>query len=189
MSGTTTDPTGSALLRSTRVLTLVAALCLAVQLFGNLYEELVSNVAVLARPQPGEAVGALDAGSPLYYYLPWAPVGVILVAVLAHRMAVRGAPGWVVRRLRLALAALAVAVAAKALLISSVNPRFRDPAEEAATLRELAVVWAGVNGVAIVAVAVALTLLLSWRARVADHGVSGPARPAAPLVGVSAPSS
>lgn len=170
MSTTTSGATGVALLRSTRTLTLAAALCLAVQLFGNLYEELVSNVAVLARPQPGEAVGALDAGSPMYYYLPWAPLGVVLVAVLAHRLATRGAPSWVVRRLRLALAALAVAVAAKAVLISSVNPRFRDPAEDAATLRELATLWAGINGLAIVAVAVALTLLLSWRARVADHG-------------------
>ncbi|MFI7221281.1 hypothetical protein [Micromonospora maritima] len=181
MSATTPDPTGVALLRSTRALTLTAALCLAVQLFGNLYEELVSNVAVLARPQPGGAVGALDPGSPMYYYLPWAPLGVILVAVLAHRLASRGAPAWVVRRLRLALAALAVAVAAKAILVSSVNPRFRDPAENAGTLRELATLWAGINGVAIVAVAVALTLLLSWRARVADHGVGTATGPVAPV--------
>ncbi|MGN9812518.1 hypothetical protein ACTMSW_24580 [Micromonospora sp. BQ11] len=173
----TSDPSGAALLRSTRPLTLAAALCLAVQLFGNLYEELVSNVAVIARPQAGAAVGALDPGSPVYYYLPWAPLGVILVAVLAHRMAACVAPGWVVRRLQLALAALAIAVAAKAVLISSVNPRFRDPAEDAATLRDLAVLWAGVNGVAILGVAVALTLLLSWRARVADHGTSGATRP------------
>lgn len=177
MSDTTPDPTGVTLLRSTRRLTLAAALCLAVQLFGNLYEELVSNVAVLARPRPGEAVGALEAGSPVYYYLPWAPLGVILVAVLAQRLSTRGAPGWVVRRLRLALAALAVAVAAKAVLIASVNPRFRDPAEDAGTLRDLATLWAGINGVAILGVAAALTLLLTWRARVVDHGPGGPTRP------------
>ena len=97
----------------------------------------------------------LDPGSPVYYYLPWAPLGVILVAVLAHRLATHSAPDWVVRRLRLALTALAGAVAAKAVLISSVNPRFRDPAEDVGTLRDLAVLWAGVNGVAILGVAVA----------------------------------
>jgi hypothetical protein len=181
MSRATSDPSGVTLLRATRPLTLAAALCLAVQLFGNLYEQLVSNVAVIARPRPGEAVGALDPGSPVYYYLPWAPLGVILVAVLAHRLAAAGAPSWVVRRLRLALTALAGAIAAKAVLISSVNPRFRDPAEGIGTLRDLAMLWAGVNGVAILGVSVALTLLLSWRARVTEHGPSGTDRTAGPL--------
>lgn len=179
MSRTTFTPASTALLRSTRPITLVAAVCLAVQLFGNLYEELVSNVAVIARPAPGAAVGAAEAGSPIYYYLPWAPLGVILVGVLAVRLPRLGAPGWVARRVRLALAALAVAVAAKVVLISSVNPRFRDPAESAGTLRELAVLWAGINGLAIAGVATALVLLLSWRARVADRGSVEAARPLA----------
>src|SRR5690348_196443 len=94
-------PTGDdpvALLRSTRTLSTAAAVCLAVQLFGNLYEEVVGNVATLADPRPGALVGALAPGSPVYYYLPWAPVGVVLAAVLAVRLRRLGAPAWVVRR-------------------------------------------------------------------------------------------
>ena len=158
----------TALLRATRPVSALAAGFLALQLFGNLYEQLVSNAATIADPRPGALVGELAPGSPLYYYLPWAPLGVVLVAVLAVRLPRLGAPGWVVRRTRAALGALAVAVAAKVALITSVNPRFRDPGAGAGELRGWAVTWAFGNGLAIVAVAVALALLLGWRARVLD---------------------
>jgi F0F1-type ATP synthase membrane subunit c/vacuolar-type H+-ATPase subunit K len=157
-----------ALLRATRGLSVTAAVFLALQLFGNLYEQLVSNVAMIARPRVGALVGELVAGSPVYYYLPWAPLGVLLVAVLAVRLPRLGAPGWVVRRVRGALAALGVAVAVKIVLIAAVNPRFRDPGSEVETVRGWAVTWAFGNGAAVLAVATALVLLLSWRARVLD---------------------
>lgn len=161
------------LLRRTRPLTAAATVFLSVQLFGNLYEELVTNVATIAAPRPGGLVGELEPGSPVYYYLPWAPLGVVLVAVLAVRLRRLGAPGWVVRRVRGAVGALAVAVAAKVVLITQVNPRFRDPVGDPGALHDWAVVWAVGNGVAILAVATALALLLTWRARLLDltgHG-------------------
>lgn len=104
-------------------------------------------------------------------YLPWAPLGVVMVAVLAVRLPRLGAPAWVTRRVRGALAALVVAVVAKIVLITQVNPRFRDPAGDVATLRGWAVVWALGNGVAILAVAAALALLLAWRARILDRAI------------------
>ena len=158
----------AALLRATRALSTGAAVCLAVQLFGNLYEEVVGNVATLADPRPGALVGALAPGSPVYYYLPWAPLGVVLTAVLTVRLRHLGAPAWVVRRMHVALGALAVAVAAKAVLVTTINPRFRDPGAAVELLRRSAVTWAFGNGIAIVTVAVALVLLLSWRAAVLD---------------------
>jgi hypothetical protein len=156
------------LLRRTRALTATTAALLAVQLYGNLYEQLVGNVATLAAPRPGALVGALAPGSPVYYYLPWVPLGVVLVVVLARRLPRLGAPPWVVRRLRRAVVAVGVAVAVKAALITRVNPLFRDPTVDAASLRGWAVTWAIGNGVAILAVATALVLLLSWRARLLD---------------------
>jgi hypothetical protein len=117
---TTTLDLGRAttLLRATRPLSATAAVFLAVQLFGNLYEQIVSNPATIADPQVGGLVGELAAGSPLYYYLPWAPLGVVLTVVLAVRLGRLAAPDWVVRRVRGAVAALAVAVVAKVALIA-----------------------------------------------------------------------
>lgn len=156
------------LLRETRALSTVAAVLLSVQLFGNLYEEVVTNTANIADPQVGGLVEELGPGSPLYYYLPWAPLGVVLVAVLAVRLPRLGAPGWVVRRVWAALAALGVAVAAKVVLITTINPRFRDPGATVEFVRSSAITWAFGNGLAIVAVAAALVLLLSWRARLLE---------------------
>ena len=117
-------------------------------------------------------------GSPVYYHLPWAPLGVVLVVVLAVRLRRLAAPGWVVRRVNGALAALAVAVAAKVVLITTVNPRFRDPDAAVELVRRSAVVWAVGNGVAVLAVAAALVLLLSWRAGVLAAPLSpGAVRP------------
>jgi hypothetical protein len=157
-----------ALLRHTRALSNTAAAFLALQLCGNLYEAVVSNPANITDPQVGGLVSALAPGSPLYYYLPWAPLGVVLVAVLAVRLRRATAPRWVVRRVQAALAALAVAVAVKVVLITTVNPRFRDPGAAVESVRSAAVTWAYGNGVAVVAVAAALVLLLSWRARLLD---------------------
>lgn len=163
------------LLEATRPLSTVAAVFLALQLFGNLYEEVVTNAATIADPRVGSSVGELAPGSPLFYYLPWAPLGVVLVAVLAVRLGRLGAPTWVARRVQGALAALAVAVAAKVVLITTINPRFRDPSTPVEAVRESAIVWAFGNGAAVLAVAAALVLLLSWRARILDAATLRPA--------------
>jgi hypothetical protein len=152
------------LLRHTRRTTVFAAAFLSLQLFGNLYEEVVTNPRMIVMPHPGE--GVLAVGSPLYYYLPWAPLGVILTVVLAFRLA--SAPPWVRRRMRWAVACLAVAVATKAYLITWINPRFRNPVEAPQLLRSLAIEWELLNGIAIVAVAAALWMILAWRAKLLD---------------------
>jgi hypothetical protein len=66
------------LLERTRLLsaTLMALLCM--WLFGNLYEELVTNLQLIASPRPGTLVGEFAMGSPVYYYLPWTPLCVVL---------------------------------------------------------------------------------------------------------------
>ncbi len=163
------------LLSATRPLSTTAGVFLAVQLFGNLYEVVVTNTANITNPQVGGLVGELAPGSPLYYYyLPWAPLGVVLVAILAARLSRLSAPSWVVRRVQGALAALVVAAAAKVVLITTINPRFRDPSTTVESVRESAITWAFGNGIAILAVATALALLLSWRARILSVAVRRP---------------
>lgn len=158
------------LLRSTRRLTIAVVVLLSVQLFGNLYEEVVTNVATYARPRTG-AVGELEAGSPLFFYLPWVPVGLVLAVVLVVRLN-RHAPRVVARRGRWALAFLVVAVAAKAVLISQINPQFRREDIALEHVSSLAVQWGVFNAVAIVAVAMALLLMTSWRPQVLDAAAS-----------------
>ena len=161
-------PATPALLRSTRRLTTAATVLLGFQLYGNLYEEVVTNVRSIADPVPGDLVGELAPGSPLFFYLPWAPVGVVLVGILAVRLR-RTAPAWIARRAALACVALLVAVGAKAYLIARLNPTARDASASPATIRDTAVQWAFVNGIAILAVATALALILTWRTTALDR--------------------
>jgi F0F1-type ATP synthase membrane subunit c/vacuolar-type H+-ATPase subunit K len=114
-------------------------------LFGNLYEQIVWNPQLLADPRPGSLVGVFAAGSPIYYYLPWGPLGVVLAVVTR-------AP-WP------ALGCLAVSVAMKILLITQVNPVFRDPAVSRDVVHDNAVLLAFGNGVVILAVAAAILLV------------------------------
>lgn len=114
-------------------------------LFGNLYEQIVWNPQLLADPRPGSLVGVFAAGSPLYYYLPWGPLGVVLAVVT--------------RAPRPALGCLAVSVAMKILLITQVNPVFRDPAVSRDVVHHHAVLWAFGNGVVVLAVAAAILLV------------------------------
>ena len=156
-----------ALLRRTRWITISAVVLLSFQLYGNLYEEIVSNLRAIAHPVPGQLVGPLEPGSPLYFYLPWVPIGLVLAFVLTWRL--RHAPRWITRRLRAACWALLLAVAVKVYLIGWVNPTARDATASAATTRDSAILWAVPNGVAILAVATALILLVSWRTKAVDQ--------------------
>ena len=144
------------LLQTTRPLSTTAAAFLAAQLFGNLYEEVVGNPATIAAPHVGALVGELAPGSPLYYYLPWAPLGVVLTAILAVRLSRLTAPTWVRRHVQRALAALIIAITAKTALITTINPRFRDPNSTTEAVRGWAITWAFGNGITILAVAAAL---------------------------------
>jgi hypothetical protein len=110
----------------------------------------------IATPEIGGLVDELAPGSPLFFYLPWAPLGVVLAASLTVRLPRLGAPSWVVRRVWWACGAVGVAVAVKVLLITRVNPHFRDPHADVGELREWAVRWAIGNGAAILAVGAAL---------------------------------
>ena len=167
----------TALLRRTRRLTVAVVLLLSLQLFGNLYEELVSNIHTYADPQPG-SVGALEPGSPLFFYLPWVPIGLVLAVVLVVQLH-RHAPRYATRRGRWALGGLAVAFAAKQYLIIAVNPQFRSDVITPEQIRSLAIQWGLINGVAVITVALALVLLTSWRARLLDDAVIPDAAPAA----------
>jgi hypothetical protein len=131
-------------------------------LFGNLYEEIVWIPRLLADPRPGTLVGAFDVGSPVYYYLPWTPLCVVLAVVLRVRFGGR-APVRVRRAWDAAIACLAVGVAVKVLLITRVNPTFRDPAAPPAVVHDRAVLWAVGNGLAVGTVAAAVLLLTAWR--------------------------
>lgn len=162
---TSPSPLSTSPLRRTRVLTVVATLFLAQNAFGNLYEQ---NTALrsLVAPSPGAFIGALEIGSPMYYYMPWSLIGLaaaVWLVVRMHRMALPAA-----RRGRVALGLLAVAATSKTLLITTVNPVFRDPGETADRVRDLTALWLAGNGLTILTTAAAVILLLSWRAGDAD---------------------
>jgi hypothetical protein len=138
---------------------------LSMWFFGNLYEQVVWNPQLLADPRPGSLVGVFAAGSPIYYYLPWGPLAVVL--------AVSTRAPWP------ALASLGVSVALKVLLITQVNPVFRDPAATRDVVHDHAVLWAFGNGIVLLTVAVAILLIQRARRDVTRGGrpSAEPARP------------
>ena len=159
------------LLHSTRRLTVGVVLLLSLQLFGNLYEQVVTNVQTIADPASHVGVGELAPGSPLFFYLPWVPAGLVLAVVLAVRLH-RVATSAIARSARWALAWLIVAVIAKAILIIQVNPDLRRSDLLPHQIRDLGIAWALGNGLAIVAVTSALVLLLTWRPRLLDEAAA-----------------
>ncbi|ADD44371.1 hypothetical protein [Stackebrandtia nassauensis] len=159
MSGVYTDIDT---LRRSRGLWFAVAVLLSMWLFGNVYEELVTIVAVLAEPRPGAFPDALEPGSPVFYYLPWGPLGVALTVVLRLRFGA-AVSAKVRRTWNTALVALAIGVGAKVLLIVTVNPRFRDPSRSEMAVAADAVLWAFGNGLAIVGTATALALFALTR--------------------------
>jgi len=149
------------LLARTRPWSVTATALLGLWLSGNLYEEVVWIPRLIADPRPGTLVNALALGSPVYFYLPWAPISLALVVALRVRFG--GEDAGARRAWNRTTAALAVALAVKVALITGVNPVFRDPAATTDLVHDRAVLWAFGNGAAIVAVALALTHLTAWR--------------------------
>jgi len=150
------------LLRRTRPVSVALTALLAMWLFGNLYEELVPNLQLIANPRPGTVPDLFAVGSPVFYYLPWAPITVVLAVVLRVRFGA-AAPPAARRAWDRLLGCVAVGAVAKILLITQVNPVFRDPSASRDVVHGQAVLWAFGNGVAIIAVAAALVLLTSSR--------------------------
>ncbi|MCP3805276.1 hypothetical protein NLX83_39025 [Allokutzneria sp. A3M-2-11 16] len=149
-------------LRRTRKLSVALTALLGMWFFGNLYEQIVWNPQLLADPRPGSLVGELAWGSPVFYYLPWVPITFIAAAALRVRFGA-AVPAGVRRAWNLGLGALAVGLAIKVVLVTRVNPVFRDAAATSAQVHDNAVVWAFANGVVVLAVAAALYFFTAWR--------------------------
>lgn len=162
---------GLLLLQRTRRLTVLTVVLLSVQLAGNLYEEVVTNVLALTRPLHYIWPDEFEPGSPVYFYIPWAAVGIVLAVVLAARLQ-RLAPARIARHAWVAIGLLGVNLAAKAFLIANVNPHFRDPNALPDEIRRFAVIWGVGNGIAILTVAAAIVLLTYWRPRTVDRYVA-----------------
>ncbi|MFB9908793.1 hypothetical protein [Allokutzneria oryzae] len=149
-------------LRRTRVLSVGLTALLCMWLFGNLYEQIVWNPRLLADPRPGSLVGEFAVGSPVFYYLPWAPLTVLSAVLLRVRFG-SVVPGSVRRSWNLGLSALALGVAVKVVLVTRVNPVFRDATASSEQVYDHAVLWAFGNGGVVLAVAVAVYLFTAWR--------------------------
>ena len=152
------------LLTKTRALTFAAAFLLSLQFYGNLYEQ---NTAIrnVVDPVPGDSVPALSAGSPLFFYMPWVLVGIVLLAILIIR--VRGTDLAHVRRdLWIAVGCIAIAAAAKTVLVTQVNDQFRDPTATTQQLISAGWVWLAGNGITVIASGATLWFLLRWRSRI-----------------------
>lgn len=151
------------LLESTRRVNLAAAGLLSLQFYGNLYEQ---NAAIrnVVDPVPGQSMPALAAGSPLYFYMPWVIVGVVLAVVLLVQMRHHDFPA-VRRDIWIALGSLAITVTAKVFLVTQVNDRFRDPTISPEQVVSAGWVWLLGNGVAVLASGASLWFLLRWRSR------------------------
>lgn len=154
---------------------LVTAL-LCMSLFGNLYEQIVWNPQLLADPRPGSVVGTFAVGSAVYYYLPWAPLGIVLAVIMRVRF-LTTAPDRVRRAWNAALGCLAVGIAVKILLITRLNPVFRDPAATREHVYDTAVLWAFGNGVAVLTFAAAVLLITGPGLHARQRAQRGPAGP------------
>lgn len=172
-----------ALLRRTQALTAGTVLVVAHWLFGNLYEQVVTVPPALTEPRPGALVGPLDLGSPLFYYTPLSiPLALTLVWVLAVRVR-RSVPSGDDRRAavlgtRMAAVAVTAAAALKVLLITTVNPGFRDATVTPEVLREQTILWLVGNGSVVLLLAGALVGVLAWRRLPAEPATLATTQPA-----------
>lgn len=149
-------------LARTRPLSVAATALLTLQVTGNLYEEAVTNIQAITRPRPGAMPGELEAGSPVFFYMPWVAIGAGCAATLRIRHGA-AAPKRVRRSWNGALACLCIVAAAKIPLVVTINPLFRDPKQDPELLRARARLWAWGNGLAVLAGGTAIALLTSAR--------------------------
>ena len=151
------------LLDETRTITFAAAFLLSLQFYGNLYEE---NIAIknVTDPVPGELVPALAPGSPLYFYMPWVLVGLVLTIVLLVRLRKHDFPS-VRRNVWVTLACLGVVIIAKVFLVTQINDTFRDASISREQFVAAGWIWLAVNGIAVLAGGAALWFLLRWRSK------------------------
>ncbi|GIH93214.1 hypothetical protein ACFFMN_00140 [Planobispora siamensis] len=129
--------------------------------FGNLYEAIVV-VPWLWRLPPGSLPGEFQPGSPVFYFV---PTGVALLA-LAWTLVIRVyrdpyRPG---RAVLGASALITIAAAGTGILVSAVNPTFRDPAASVSDVHTAIVMWEAGNAVRLALAAAAAVSLLRWQA-------------------------
>lgn len=127
--------------------------------FGNLYEAIVV-MPWLWRLPPGSLPAEFAPGSPVFYFVPAGVALLTLVWTLVIRV-YRGTRSAGFRRAVLRAAVLVtIAAAGTGILVSAVNPTFRDPTASVASVRSAVMVWEMGNAVRIaLAVAAAASLL------------------------------
>lgn len=156
------DRVSAEFLDRTRMFSVCLTALLCMWLFGNLYESAVWNLGLIADPRPGTVAGALAPGSPVYYYLPWTPLSVVLAVALRVRFGAI-APAHVRRGWNAAIGLVVCAMLMKVFLITQVNPVFRDPDTPVRAVRDQAVLWGAVNAAVIAALACAVILITAGR--------------------------
>ncbi|SDL37295.1 hypothetical protein [Nonomuraea jiangxiensis] len=132
--------------------------------FGNLYEAIVL-MPLLWRLPPGSLPGEFVLGSPVFYFV---PAGVALL-VLAWTLVIRVYQDPGSRRAVLRTAVLVtIAAAGTGIMVSAVNPTFRDPAASMVEVHTAVVMWEAANAVRLVLAVAAAVSLLRWLASASD---------------------
>jgi hypothetical protein len=130
--------------------------------FGNLYESIVV-MPWLWRLPPGSLPAEFAPGSPVFYFV---PAGVALLA-LAWTLVIRvyRTPGGTGSRRAVLRTAVLVTIASAGtgILVTVVNPTFRDPMASVASVRSAVLVWEMGNAVRIALAVAAAISLLRWR--------------------------
>ncbi|GAA5064980.1 hypothetical protein HNP84_006679 [Thermocatellispora tengchongensis] len=129
--------------------------------FGNLYEAIVVMPWLWHLP-PGSLPAEFEPGSPVLYFL---PAGVALLT-LAWTLVIRVSrdPGRSRRAVLRTAVLITISAAGTGILVSAVNPTFRDPAASVADVHSAIVMWEAGNAVRLVLAATAAVTLYRWRA-------------------------
>jgi len=133
--------------------------------FGNLYEAIVV-MPWLWRLPPGSLPAEFELGSPVLYFV---PAGVALLA-LTWTLVIRvyRGPGGSRRAVLHAAVLITIAAAGTGILVSTVNPTFRDPMASVASVHTAVLMWETGNAVRLVLAALAAVSLFRWRASASD---------------------
>lgn len=135
--------------------------------FGNLYEAIVV-LPWLWRLPPGSLPAEFELGSPVFYFV---PAGVALLTLTwtlvfrVYRALIGGR-----RAVLLAAVLITVAAAGTGLLVSTVNPTFRDPLASAASVHTSVLMWEAGNVARLALAAAAAITLYRWHASASTPG-------------------